>query len=150
MISVEDYQTLLEKRHQLQEFFDEEFENLANNADYRRKKCIKKCQKETEHELYFAINVVWRAEVKAALKCKDDSYYQVIKPKKENKLLGFIKKVFRIKSKAPDQLNIEETKELITEESATKDEISTKPISTEIVDGQMDIEELEDGEIYEE
>ena len=153
MISVEDYQELLEKRNELLNYFNQEFEELAQNSKYRRKKCIKKCKKDIEKELYFAVGIVWKHELKAYIKGENiDMDMKVIKTKKENKLILFFKKIFNIKPKKVQQIGIERQEELpqVEEKPESKDEILTQPISTETIDGQMDIEELDDGEIYEE
>ena len=152
MISVEEYQELLEKRNELLNYFNEEFEELAQNSKYRRKKCVKKCKKDIEKELYFAIGAVWKHELKTYIKGENINMgMEVVKTKKENKLIGFFKKLFGIKSKETYQIGIEKQKELLEPEIHLDEdeEIETESISTEIIDGQMDIEELEDGDIYE-
>jgi len=151
MISVEDYQDLLEKRNELMNYFNQEFEELAQNSRFRRKRCIKKCKKDIEKELYFAIGSVWRHELKSFIKGENvDMDMQVVKTKKENKLILFFKKIFHIKPKEVQQIGIEQKEELPQAEEELEEEILTQPISTETIEGQMDIEELEDGEIYEE
>jgi len=151
MISVEDYQDLLEKRNELMNYFNQEFEELAQNSRFRRKRCIKKCKKDIEKELYFAIGSVWRHELKSFIKGENvDMDMQVVKTKKENKLILFFKKIFHIKPKEVQQIGIEQKEELPQAEEEPEEEILTQPISTETIEGQMDIEELEDGEIYEE
>lgn len=155
MLTVDEYQDLLIKRKELKSYFNEEYENTAKNSVYRRnKKSIKKSQKDTEKEESFALNV-WRSEVKAYIKGENlDMDMEVVKTKKENKLITLFKKLFRIKPKETQQIGIEKQEELPeSEEQAqpeAKEEIVTTPISTETIDGQMDIEELNDGEIYEE
>ena len=151
MISVEDYQDLLEKRNELMNYFNQEFEELAQNSRFRRKKCIKKCKKDIEKELYFAIGSVWRHELKTYIKGDNiDMDMKVVKTKKENKLILFFKKLLHIKPKEVQQIGIEQKEELPQSEEKPEEEILTQPISTETIEGQMDIEELEDGEIYEE
>ena len=153
MITVEEYQDLLEKRNELLNYFNQEFEELAQNSRFRRKRCIKKCQKDIEKELYFAIGSVWKHELKTYIKGENiDMDMEVVKTKKENKLILFFKKIFHIKPKEVQQIGIEQQEDLpkVEEKSEQKEEIVTQPISTETIEGQMDIEELEDGEEYEE
>lgn len=147
MLTVREYQELLEKRKELSDYFNQEFEDLAENSAFRRNRCTKKSKKLLEKELYFAIGKVWENEVKTYNKGEHiDMDMEVVKVKKENKLIGFFKKLFNKKPKN-QVIGIERTENLIEEPQRHTEEIESTPIRVETTDkipGQMDIQDLEE------
>lgn len=147
MLTVREYQELLEKRKELSDYFNQEFEELADNSNYRRNRCVKKSKKLLEKEMYFAIGRVWSNEVKKYTNGEHiDMDMEVVKVKKENKFIGFFKKLFHKKPKN-QLIGIEKTENLIEMPEEKIEEIESTPIKVETTDkipGQMDIQDLEE------
>lgn len=147
MLTVEEYQELLEKRKELSDYFNREFEELAENSAFRRNKCTKKSKKLLEKEMYFAIDKIWSNEVKQYTNGEHiDMDMEVVKVKKENKFIGFFKKLFHKKTNT-QLIGVEKTTNLIEEPQVQPEEIQSTPISVATSDkipGQMDIQDLEE------
>ena len=173
MISFEDYFDLLEERQQILNFFNNEAKSIAENAKYlRNKKIIKKYQKDNEKARGSGLSVYYAIYNK---KLKEKGVkVSVIKSSEdnENPIKKVFKKLFHIKPKEiPGE--IEELPEKICEIAKEDSEIDTTGIQidateienivdpeyteeelnelypNDIIEGQMDVEDLNEGDVYE-
>lgn len=179
MITFKEYYSFLEKQATLSNFYYEEFENLAKSAKYMRNyKVVKKYQKELERKKTASFNVLNNI-FKEEQKKKGVIAVVKVNQKKDNKLKLFFKKLFGIKSPVLSGI-IEEFSETAgtPPEDQDKPEVDSDAIliDDEIedgleedfdyedwddedeedyhcddrIEGQMDIEDLNEGDVYEE
>lgn len=174
MITFDEYYEFLEKQASLRDYYNYQFRQLAENSKYLRSdKVTKKYQKEIEKKRVISFNVlnnIFKDEM------KNKGVKAVItKNEEESKFKLFFKKLFRIKPKVvegvieefsstatppeePENKVIEgestecyfdeEYEEEFQEEDFDDDE---DPYfnSNDIIEGQMDIDDLNEGEIDE-
>lgn len=179
MITFEEYYTYLEKQSQLSNFYHHEFKAIAENARYMRNaKVVKKEQKNMEKKQAISFNVlndIFKEEqkkngVKAVVK---------VNTNKDSKLKLFFRKMFGIKppvisgiieefSEYPETstevLEKPEVEAVAIEDEDCDDDLEDDFDDCEeeddlyieddyhcddIIEGQMDIEELNEGDIYE-
>ena len=179
MISFEEYYTYLQKRKKLSFHYNQQFEQLANNSKYlRSNRIIKRYQKDLEKERASSFNVLNNI-FKEEQKKKGVIAVIKVDQQKESKLKLFFRKIFGIKppvisgvieefsetSKAEipegwkertdivvsDDIGIDYDDEFDDEDFEDEwDEEAEDFFDDDRIEGQMDIEELNEGDVYEE
>ena len=171
MITIDEYLGFLEQQKEIFDYYNGLFEEQAENSKYQRKQCQRKYLKDIERRRAIGLNI-YDILFKKALKTKDVA---IVVKKDNSKIKTFFKKLFHIKNKEipimienKSKLDIttENKKEDVEAESEKISSASLEDIGLEEVDdldfedfdeesdniikGQMDITELNEGEVYEE
>ena len=176
MITFDEYYDFLEKQATLSNFYYEEFENLARSAKYMRSnKVVKKYQKDLERKKTASFNILNNI-FKEEQKKKGITAVVKVNKQKDNKLKLFFKKLFGLKptiiagiieefsetagtpSEEPDKLEIES--EVIQDDELEEDDDDSEDdedldieedeyYDDDRIEGQMDIEDLNEGDTNE-
>ena len=179
MISFEDYFDLLEKRKDILDFFAEESKEIAENAKYlRSKKIVKLQQKDNEKARKNGLNVYYAIYNKKLKEkgVKVSAIKTIDEP--ANPIKRMFKKLFGIKPKEipgeveqlPEESKTLEIQEELEEIETTGIQVEDDDFDEELkdtggpeyteeelerlypddtIEGQMDIEELNEGNVYE-
>ncbi len=134
-MTTDEYLQLLEKHRQIVSYYNEQFESLAENSRFlRRKSILKKYQKDLEKRRKVGL-AIWDNDV------KKQSGGQVVinedKPNKQNKFICWIKKLFH-----KEQAIVPPDANLMFDEAKEADTTVSQPDSN-IIDGQLDMDDLE-------
>ena len=178
MISFDEYYKFLKKQSILSNYYYEEFENAAKAAKYmRNNRVVRKNQKDLERKKATSFNIL-NSIFKEEQKKKGVTAIVKVETEKDNKLKLFFKKIFRIKppvvagiieefSETPDASAETQDKPEVDSEAYLIDDETEEEFDNEDFDddweeeaedffdddrieGQMDIEELNEGDVYEE
>lgn len=166
MINFNDYYSYLKKQAALSNFYYQEFKNLAECSKYMRSnRIVKKYQKELERKKTASFNIL-NDIYKTEFKKKGITAVVKVDNEKDSKLKLFFKKIFRIKPPAIAGI-IEEITEMTTseipdgwkeepdifvtddDEDFDEDFEDEEEFDDDRIEGQMDIEELNEGDVYE-
>lgn len=170
MITFNEYYSFLEKQATLSNFYYEEFENLAKSAKYMRcNKVVKKYQKDLERKKTASFNIL-NDIFKEEQKKKGVTAIVKINKQKDNKLKLFFRKLFGIKapvitgvieefsetSKSEIPGGWKERPDIVVSDNFENDfeeddweEDAEDFFDDDKIEGQMDIEELNEGDVYE-
>ena len=173
MIAFDDYLDLLEQRRQILDFFNSEARAIAENSKYLRNKRIEKLQqKDSEKARKSALSVYYSMYNKKLKEKGLKVSATKSNEKSSNPIVNIVKKLFKIKPKeipgeveqlpektieeVPEQPDIETTGIEIEDEEIedvggpeyTEEELD-ELYPDDKIPGQMDIEELNNGDVYE-